>query len=63
MRGTVLRAYENFNSEINRASNHTGTDLMYQREEIIEGVESNHVASYGLFRKSFNNTTTSVRVD
>jgi hypothetical protein len=36
---------------------------MYQREEIIEGVESNHVASYGLFRKSFNNTTTSVRVD
>jgi hypothetical protein len=27
-----------------------GTDLMYRREEITEGVESNHLASYVLFR-------------
>jgi hypothetical protein len=50
MRGTVLRAQENLNSEINRAYNHTGTDLMYRQEVITEGVESNHVATYVLFR-------------
>jgi len=36
---------------------------MYRREEITEGVKSNHVAIYVLFHESFNNTTTSVRVD
>ena len=59
----MLRAYENFNPECNRASNHIGMDLMHRREEITEGVESNHVAIYVFFRESFNNTTTSVRVD
>jgi len=63
MRGTVLRAYENFNPECNRASNHIGMDMMYRREEITELIESNHFAIYVSFRESLNNTTTSVRVD